>query len=135
MASRVMVSQATDSNRVVRVMVNKSQTTTNSSSRADTVNKTRAEVLEKATTTTNSNNNNNNNRKVAKLTVNNREVQRMARGSMAKAVNNLAMANRDMSMLAWIRHIAIFSLTALLLVNKLKAMADRVARRRVTVAS
>jgi hypothetical protein len=116
-------------------MVNKSQTTTNSSSRADTVNKTRAEVLEKATTTTNSNNNNNNNRKVAKLTVNNREVQRMARGSMAKAVNNLAMANRDMSMLAWIRHIAIFSLTALLLVNKLKAMADRVARRRVTVAS
>jgi hypothetical protein len=132
MASRVMVSQATDSNRVVRVMVNKSQTTTNSSSRADTVNKTRAEVLEKATTTIN---NNNNNRKVAKLTVNNREVQRMARGSMAKAVNNLAMANRDMSMLAWIRHIAILSLTALFLVNKLKAMADRMARRRVTVAS
>jgi len=112
MASRVMVSQATDSNRAVRVMVNKSQTTPNSSSRADTVNKTRAEVLEKATTI----NNNNNNRKVAKLTVNNREVRRMARGSMAKAVNNLAMANRDM-------------------INKLKAMADRMARRRVTVAS
>jgi hypothetical protein len=131
MASRAMVSNATDSNRVVRVMVNKSQTPTNCSSRADTVNKTRAEVLEKATTT----NNHNNNRPVAKLTVNNREVQRMARGSMAKAVNNLAMANRDMSMLTWIRHIAIFSLTALLLVNKLKAMTDRVARRRVTVAS
>jgi hypothetical protein len=48
------------------------------SSRADTLNKTRAEA---SITTTTNNNNNNNNNKVAKVMA---VVQHMARGNMAK---------------------------------------------------
>ena len=92
-------------------------------SKVDTV-KNRPEAMEKA----------------AKPTANSKVVQFMVQDNTAKdratvASNNQATASQDMSMLPRPLRISNLSLTAPLLVNKLKAPADQKVLRKATVAS
>jgi hypothetical protein len=127
--AKVMVS-----NKVAKVMASKNQITTANSSGVDPANRTRAEVSEAAITSN----------RAVKPMANNKVVQLMVQANMAKDTarvdsNKQPTASKDMSMLAWPPHVSTFSLTALLLVNKVKVTAAQTAaqtaHRKVTVAS
>jgi hypothetical protein len=114
MVSKVMVNKATASNKVVKVMVSKSQITTASSSKADTASQVKETSPEDSEAASSSN-------KAVKPMANNNVVQLMVPGNMAKDRAKLDSNNK--------------ATASKVMINKVKATADQAAPRKVTAAS